>query len=196
MRRKLDSHSLGRRIGISFDEWNVWYAWYRHPGIVDGVHNAFFLNRLCREAEKLGVTLACFFQPVNEGAIVVEPFRAYLPAGGQIFTLLKAHAGNALLEAASPDGSGDVDVTASCDTKTNQLVLTLVNLHPAAAATVTLRTQNASIANLEGVLLEAPDFLPGTDFTARALSLPCRENKFVLSLPKHSVASLTGRIAK
>ncbi len=106
IRAAVEAGADGKRIGISFDEWNVWYAWYRHPGVTEGVHNAGLLNRLCRDAEKFGITYGCFFEPVNEGAIVVEPFRAYLPGGGQVFPLLKAHQGNLLLEFAGAGRSG------------------------------------------------------------------------------------------
>ena len=191
IREETDARSQAKRIGISFDEWNVWYAWYRHPGVVDGIHHASMLNMLCREAGKLGISMACFFEPVNEGAILVEPFRAYLPAGGQVFPMLKNHAGNTLLHLAPQDPAADLDATASLNRRTNRIVLTLVNRSPVAGQKVAVVLRNANPATVDGSLLAAPNYLPGTDFTEGTLPVKHRNNELGVVLPKHSVALLT-----
>ena len=70
----------GKRIGISFDEWNVWHNWFTmpfenewHVSAIDGVYTAAMLHMLCREAEATGLEMAAYFEPVNEGAIAVMP---------------------------------------------------------------------------------------------------------------------------
>jgi alpha-N-arabinofuranosidase len=194
IRAAIEAGAGGKPIGLSLDEWNVWYAWYRHPGVTEGIHNAALLNRLCRDAEQLGISYACFFEPVNEGAILVEPFGAYLPAGGQVFPLLKAHLGNALLQLPPQKGDADVDLTASFHTETGIIVVTLVNRHPTEERSVFLSFGGASPQTLDGTLLSAPDFLPGTDFTASPLSVTHRDDSLALHLPKHSVALLRGTL--
>ncbi len=193
IRAKIDANApKGRTIGISFDEWNVWYAWYRVPGVVEGIHNASMLNMFCREAARMGITLGCFFQPVNEGIIMVEPGRAYLPAGGQVFPLYKAHYGNTLLELAAQDGLADVDVTASLDEQTKTVVLTLVNRSPKEQHDTHIKIQGQPIGEVEAILLSAPDFQPGTAFTATAPAVTRQgSDELSITLPKHSVARLS-----
>ena len=88
LRRLLDRHSPnGARIGIAFDEWNVWSAWNRTPGAAEALFAASMLNMLCREARPLGIDMACCFQPINEGAILVDAFSSRLTPVGQVFSL-------------------------------------------------------------------------------------------------------------
>ena len=38
------------RLRISFDEWNVWYGWYRAKSVNDGIFTASMLHMLIEEA--------------------------------------------------------------------------------------------------------------------------------------------------
>jgi len=61
VRELVDTHApQGKRIGISFDEWNVWYAWYRNVGVAEGIYTASMMHNFCRQAETLGITLGAF----------------------------------------------------------------------------------------------------------------------------------------
>ena len=91
--RKFSSQLEGTNISISFDEWNAWYAWYRPGSVAEGIFAASFQNMLFQNAESCNVMLACHFESVNEGAICVYPDRAELSAVGQVFSLMKEHAG-------------------------------------------------------------------------------------------------------
>ncbi|MFB3892121.1 MAG: hypothetical protein ACE15C_08880 [Phycisphaerae bacterium] len=117
----------GRKVGISYDEWNFWFNWYCVPMAVDGVFTAGFLNMLCREADKIGISMGAFFEPVNEGAILVHPDRAELTTMGQVFALLKAHQGGKLLNAAVEQAGDDIDAAASVSPDGKTVVVTLVN---------------------------------------------------------------------
>ena len=66
------------RLRISFDEWNVWYAWYRAKSVNDGIFTASMLHMLIEEAGPSGIDMACHFEAVNEGAIRVEWEHAFL----------------------------------------------------------------------------------------------------------------------
>ena len=39
---------LPKEIGISYDEWNIWYAWYHEEGIIEGLYAAKMLNGMMR----------------------------------------------------------------------------------------------------------------------------------------------------
>ncbi|MHC4717787.1 MAG: hypothetical protein ACYS5V_12515, partial [Planctomycetota bacterium] len=136
IRRRLDAHAPGgKQVGISFDEWNVWYAWFRRGGVLEGVYTAAMLNMFCRQARRLGMTLGAYFEPVNEGAIRVEPDGCHLTAAGEVFRLFGGHHGNELIEAGSPEQDG-LDVAASVDPGSRKVFLTLVNCEPEAARKV------------------------------------------------------------
>lgn len=188
IRQYIDAHVPDRKIGISFDEWNVWYAWYRDTGVNEGLHTAAMLNMFLREALSLGMSLGCFFEPVNEGVIAVSPERAWLTASGQVFALFGAHHNNACVALAGCDA--DVDAAASLDVPHGRWVITLVNKDPSAAHEVTLDLKGAlASAHAGGVLLHADSFLPGSTFEqARLQVTPAGNGTWTVLLPRLSVA--------
>ncbi len=84
---------LPRQISISYDEWNLWYTWYREEAIVEGLYAAKFLNEMMRAWDRNGVGMVCYFQPVNEQAITVSPFESHLTSLGEAMRLMKGHVG-------------------------------------------------------------------------------------------------------
>ena len=84
---------LPGEFSISYDEWNIWYSWYKEEGIVEGLFAAKFLHHLMRSREELGVSLVCYFQAINEQAICVTPFESHLTSAGEAMRLLKSHVG-------------------------------------------------------------------------------------------------------
>ena len=182
----------GAQVGISFDEWNVWYAWYRSVGVAEGAYAATMLHFFCREAQKLGIVYGAFFEPVNEGAILVNPDGARLTAMGQVFALLKAHQNNQLVELVPQDPDAALDAVASLDEDTKEVVVTLVNRSPdeGQEAAVDLEGGGA-IEKVDGILLSSSDFLPGSRFSQAPLQLDVEAgSRILVSLPRHSVALL------
>jgi len=114
MRSMIDSS-----IRISFDEWNVWYAWYRPSSVTDGIFNALVMHMLIGEAEKSGIAMACHFEAVNEGMIRVLPDSACLTAQGISYSVMKHHAGGKLLRA-----ERDIVITRHPD---NEIYMTVIN---------------------------------------------------------------------
>jgi len=88
-------------IGISYDEWNLWYMWYRKEAIVEGLYAAKMLTGLMRAWEDVGLTYVCYFQPINEQAITVSPFESHLTSLGEAMRLWKGHVGG--VPSAIPD---------------------------------------------------------------------------------------------
>ena len=85
--------TLPWNIGISYDEWNLWYMWYRKEGIVEGLYAAKMLNGFLRNWEDVGLTYVCYFQAINEQAICVSPFESHLTSIGEAMRLWKDHVG-------------------------------------------------------------------------------------------------------
>jgi alpha-N-arabinofuranosidase len=190
IRRYIDAHVPGRKPGISFDEWNVWYAWYRDTGVNEALHTAGMLNMFVREALQLGLCIGCYFEPVNEGAINVAPDHAWLTASGQVFALFAAHHNNAYVPLDGCDA--DVDAAASLDLPHGRLIVTLVNKDPSSAHMVSLRLVNTLPgARASGTLLCAESFLPGSTFSPIGLAPTlAADGTWTLSLPALSVAGL------
>ena len=88
-------------IGISYDEWNIWYMWYRKEAIVEGLYAAKMLSQMMRNWESWGLTYVCYFQPINEQAICVSPFESHLTSLGEAMRLWKGHVGG--VPSAIPD---------------------------------------------------------------------------------------------
>jgi alpha-N-arabinofuranosidase len=124
VRKYLDTaqSTKGRKIGIAFDEWNT--RWGLKGNVTMGLYVARMLNMLCREGDKLGLSMACYFMPVNEGAITVNPLNAELDAAGHVFEMFSVHQGNRLLEIAQRD---EVDVSASLSSDGQHVYATVVD---------------------------------------------------------------------
>ena len=184
----------GKSIGITFDEWNIWYAWARVPGVVEGVHTATMLNMFCREARDVGMTLGAYFEPVNEGAILVEPNSCRLTPAGQVFSLFRAHHGRELIET---DASSEaaLDTVASIDDTAGEVILTLVNRSPDEVAPVDVRLDGVdAVAEVDAVVLTSPDFLPESQFARERLDVTVKDGSVLTaSLPPHSVARIRAR---
>ena len=88
---------LSDDLKISYDEWNVWYAWYRPSSVTDGIYAALAAQMLIAEAAPLGIELACHFEAINEGLLEVHSDWSELTAQGQMFKLMKNHAGGKLV---------------------------------------------------------------------------------------------------
>ena len=88
-------------VGISYDEWNIWYMWYRKEAIVEGLYAAKMLTQMMRNWEAWGLKYVCYFQPINEQAITVSPFESHITSIGEAMRLWKGHVGG--VPSAIPD---------------------------------------------------------------------------------------------
>jgi len=188
----INARTPGRKpLGIAFDEWNVWYAWYRVPGVAEGVYAASMLNLFCREARKLGMTIGAYFEPVNEGAILVEHSSARLTPVGQVHALFRPHHGGRLLAVEPATGDDDLDVAASAS-RGGEITITAANRSPDESHDAEIVLEGGrSVGAARCVLLSAPDFLPGTEFRQTELEVRRASNgALAFTMPPHSVARI------
>jgi hypothetical protein len=113
-----------KKIAISFDEWNVFYAWYHDPCVIEGVFTALMLEMFCKEYKALNMPVCMYFQPVNEGAIMIHPLTSELTANGQVFALMQKHRGGTLAEINS--GDADLHCLGTVDNE-SRFTVTLIN---------------------------------------------------------------------
>jgi alpha-N-arabinofuranosidase len=111
------------KIGISFDEWNVFFAWYQRPGIIEGIFTALVLEMVCAHSEELNIPVCMYFQPVNEGAIVVKKERSFLTSDGQVFTLMHKHGGGKRVIV----DTGDPDLRCVASRHGEEILFTFIN---------------------------------------------------------------------
>ncbi len=162
----------GKRIGIAFDEWNVWHTWFIQPfthewrvNAIDGTYAAHALSLFCREAEPLGIAMAAYFQPINEGAVTVEPFSAKLTAVGQVFSLFRAHHGNRLVKTSPVEG---VDVCSSLSPDGNRLYTTLANATALETETVELVIEGGRSVGRVRTRYLVPTSISASSYDARS----------------------------
>ncbi len=67
---------------ISYDEWNLWAAWFRRSCSLEGMFAAQMLHTMLHAGSAMDAPIMCYFQPVGEGAVDVFPDRAELSADG------------------------------------------------------------------------------------------------------------------
>ncbi len=191
LRAALNAAGPARPIAISFDEWNVWYAWYRKPGVAEGIYTARMLNMFCRETYAQNMPVCCYFEPVNEGALLVHPWETALTANGQVFSAFRAHHTGLGVEV-DCDTLPVSDAAASLDTKTNTLHVTLVNADAREEREFCVALRPAAQAKqVSCALWQGAGLLPGTRFGKKDLPVRVSGGELFLTLPQHSLAVVT-----
>ena len=183
MRESIDRFAPGLRI--SFDEWNLWYSWFRPSCVTEGVFTAKMLHMFINKAAELGVSLSTYFQPINEGAIEVTPKGARLSADGQVFALAKGHRGGRRCPVYGAD-----EFTAAATEKGGTVTVTLVNESFDQHRDFVL---NGLSGEARGVLCGSDEIVPCSYFQQTALPVKKHGAGFVVTLPPHSVAAVTVR---
>lgn len=101
MRQKINEMRSVLPVGqkISFDEWNVWYGWYRPSCVIDGIYAALAMHMFISEAQKGDIEFVCHFEAVNESAIKVTPKSVSFTALGEMLKVMKLHSNGNLIYA-------------------------------------------------------------------------------------------------
>ena len=186
MRKSLDAAAPGARI--SFDEWNVWYAWYRPSCVAEGIFAARMLHMLMKQSGPMDAPVCCYFQPVGEGAVIVTPTDSYLTAIGQMFAMMKPHQGGKLCPV-----EGDEDGNAAATVKEGVLTVTLINEEYDKERDIVIPCRGRIS---EGVLFASEEVLPYTRFEETPLQARAVDGEIRLTLPPHSAARLTVELKK
>ena len=173
---------LPQDIGISYDEWNVWAAWFRRSNAAEGLFAARMLQTMLRCGAAANAPIFCYFQPVGEGVIDILPDHAELSADGQAFELLKIHKGAALCRI---DGLDSGDAVASV--RGSILSVSVINPDYSESLPCTL---NRCGAVSRTRLLTAEDLLPGSRFTESKIEYTETDDVIRLELPPRSVGLL------
>jgi alpha-L-arabinofuranosidase len=180
---------------IFFDEWNLWDAWNRTPGIQEALSAGVTLHMLCREANRLGIEGVCYFQPVNEGAIRVLPTTAELTPVGRVFSLLTAHAGGLPVKASG--NLGTCDVFASLSSDGYSLTVTTINVGEQSCR-VSFRIAGASLESVgAATAYAAKSSVASSDVVGSKIKM-VRADKTTYSavLPALSFGQVEFRLAK
>ena len=186
MRKSLDA--TGKKLHISFDEWNQWYAWYRPSCVGEGIYTARVLHYLLNHSNEMDMPVACYFQPVGEGAIIIDPSGSRLTANGQMFALMKAHQDGKLCKVTDND-----DLSTAATLKDDVLTITLINHE--------YDKEREFSFKLKGKLLDAfvytsEDVLPFSYFSKTPLEAGVKKGKVSACLPPHSVAIVRLKMKK
>jgi len=179
MRECLDA--AGKSLHISFDEWNQWYSWYRPSCVSEGMFTAKTIHFLMSNWEALDMPVCCYFQPVGEGAILINPYESRLTANGQAFKLLSAHKGGELCRVT---GAGEDAVATR---KGDVLTLTVINTAYDEEKEYVTEVNGKVIGSR---LLSAGDVTPHSFFEETDLAVEEKGGKKSILLPPHSVALL------
>ena len=181
MRESLDAAG-GKSLHISFDEWNQWYSWNRPSCVAEGIYAAKVMHFHLNDGKALDMPVACYFQPVGEGAILITPKDSRLTANGQVFSLLKAH----------QDGlrcpvSGNDDYAVTATLKDGILTISLINDSYDEPRSFGFSLKGAL---LDSALLTSEDVRPHSFFQEAPLEVQTTRRQVSATLPPHSVALL------
>ncbi len=173
-------------IHISYDEWNLWAEWFRSSNAMQGIYTACMLHMLLKNSAKVDMPIACYFQPVGEGAIDIFPDGSEYAANGQVFSLLKVHKGAALCRVEGAEG-----YEAAASVSGGTLSVTLVNADYENGINFCL---DLPLEPIETRLLSASDLLPGSHMEVSSPVLAREGNKTRVDMPPRSIALLRFRL--
>lgn len=170
---------LPDHIKISYDEWNVWYGWYRPSSVTDGIYAALLLHMVISVAERLQVEMACHFEAVHESAIKVTSAGSKLTALGCAIGLIAQHANGQLCYASH---------TAAVTTNGTEWIMTVVNPLFDTEKVVEI-PQNCVIT--EATEYTSANVLPHSNFEPHVRNISSAR----FTLPPHSMLLLKGTFA-
>lgn len=175
-----DGPEIIHDVAISFDEWNIFFAWYHEPCVMEGMYTALMLEMFYKNYLSLNMPVCMYFQPVNEGAISVTPTEAYLSANGQVFSLFKRHKGQMLMDVISDDSN----VHCIASTSDEEAVISLINSDYEEAVEVML-PKELNNTPFHATILDGKSLLYGHRFESSETN--CLGS---LIIPKHSIAQI------
>ncbi len=178
MRKSLDA--TGEKLHISFDEWNQWYSWYRPSCVTEGIYAARIMHFLLNKSNELDMPIVCYFQPVGEGAILIEPNNSRLTANGQVFAMMKAHQDGKLCKVVENE-----DFSTAATLKDGVLTVTLINSSYDAEREFDFALKGKL---LDAKLLSSEEVTPYSYFSESALDVKKTKKQLIATLPPHSVA--------
>ena len=126
--------------------------------------------------------IVCYFQPVGEGAIMIEPTSSHLSANGQMFAAMATHQDGKLCKIENNE-----DYSTAATIKDGILTITLIN-----AAYDTPRDFDFAINGKIRVakLYSSDDLTPYSYFEESKLKASATKDHIKTTLPPHSVALL------
>lgn len=185
-RKALDN--TGKKLHISYDEWNQWYSWYRPSCVSEGIYTARVMHFLLNESNALDIPVACYFQPIGEGAVIITPTESHLTANGQIFAMMKAHQDGKICKVTENE-----DLSTAASIKDGVLTITLINAEydQERSFNFPIKTKGKLI---EAKLFSSDDVMPYSYFTENALPVTLKKKNLSTTLPPHSAAIIRVKI--
>ncbi len=212
----MDYYDPGQHVGLIVDEWGTWYS--PEPGT-----NPAFLyqQNTLRDALVAGLTLHIFHrycdrvrmanlaQTVNvlQAPILTQGEKIVLTPTYHVFEMFKGHQDATLLplelKAADYTFNGQTIPAVSASASRNaagDILLTLCNLNPTAAQTITCELRGVQAASVSGRILTAPTMTAHNTFEQPDAVRPAPfhgaqivDGRLAIDLPARSVVALTIR---
>lgn len=136
----------------------------------------------------MDIPVACYFQPVGEGAVLIEPTESRLTANGQMFALIAEHQKGKLCKVTDNE-----DLSTAATLKDDVLTITLIN--------ETYDKEREFCFDLRGKLIDAfvytaDDLLPYSYFNRIPLEVNIGKKQVKTVLPPHSAAIVRLKVKK
>lgn len=144
--------------------------------MTDAVFAASVMHFLIDESDRMGISAACYFESVNEGAIDVKTDKAILSATGKILALMNKHAGGKLLF------SGRNVVATE---KENVVTITLLNRAYDSSKHFVLNNIKGNV--VKAVSYTSDSVLPHSEFDEKDENVVLENGSISVTLPEHSV---------
>ena len=174
LRKTLSADPNSKHIAISADEWGLGPPWESNAhgpneirfSVTHGMYAASFLGSVTRGAQAQNLQMTNYFEPINEGAVVVSPFSSNLTPVGQVMKLFSAHTSGTLVALPAAAFSGDLDTVATLDANGRGLTITISHLNAVGWRTYNL---DLTLENWHGSVTGATTTLKAQGWAADSL---------------------------
>ena len=134
--------------------------------------------------------VVCYFQPIGEGAIIINRQNSRLAANGQMFAVMKAHQGGKICKVTEND-----DFSTAASVKNGVLTITLINADYDQERNFNFPLKTKGEV-LNANLYSSEDVLPYSYFNESPLKVTNEKKSIQTTLPPHSVAIIQMKLNK
>lgn len=200
--RSLLDVSGGKNVSISADEWGLGPPWLAtNFNVGHAMHAASVLSAAANVAATVKLAGTNYFEPINEGAIVVDQFVAGTTPVGVVLPLFARYGGMARIPVANSTNGSDLAILAASDPATGDVLLTLSNrncrLAFAQPVAVTLPSTTSSCTTPAAVTLLTPtDLSLWATFTVLESNISVAPNcTATVTVPAYGIAQVRFSVA-
>eukprot|EP01060_Flectonema_neradi_P027993 TRINITY_DN37661_c0_g1_i1.p1 TRINITY_DN37661_c0_g1~~TRINITY_DN37661_c0_g1_i1.p1 ORF type:complete len:614 (+),score=113.97 TRINITY_DN37661_c0_g1_i1:89-1930(+) len=175
----------GEYAKISADEWGLGPPWKCNQfGTPHAMYAASILTVMISVQEEANLTAANYFEPINEGSLVVNPFSVDITPVGVVQSLYARHGGGGLVQVSEGNSTEDVILVQT----SFPVAITAANRNSTTSSKVTITVPQSGKLTIR--TFTSSGYLPNSTFAKSISTISVTGGSpFVITVPAFSVVA-------